>query len=72
MMGFGGHGLSRLLGAEGGGGIQIIEPDRAPSWARRRAAAAMCVAMLKGDVETVVAALTMLGVPTPPRDIRQA
>ena len=65
-------GLDRLLGRAKGLGIRLIELDGAASSARKRLAAAMSIAMMKGDVEAVVAALTSLGAPTPREDMHQS
>jgi hypothetical protein len=56
-------GLARLTGRPESGDIKgiVIESHRAAPTARRRVAAAMSVAMMKGDVHAVVAALTKLG-----------
>ena len=53
-------GLARLIGRAEGTGDQIIVSNMQVA-ARRRAAAAMSTAMMKGDVEGVLAAL-LLGV----------
>ncbi|HME83232.1 MAG TPA: hypothetical protein VKG91_01455 [Roseiarcus sp.] len=54
-------GLARLIGRPESAGDQIIVSNMQVA-ARRRAAAAMSTAMMKGDVEGVVAALRLLGV----------
>lgn len=59
-------GLACLIGAKSGD--IVIEWDRAAPPGRRRLAAAMSVAIMKGDVEAVAAALSLLGV----RPSRQA
>jgi hypothetical protein len=63
-------GLVRLMGGPESGAFKVIvtELHRAAPTARWRIAAAMSVAMMKGDVEAVVAALRLLGV----RPSRQA
>jgi ribosomal 50S subunit-associated protein YjgA (DUF615 family) len=65
MLGFdhGYAGLGRLTGRQESGEIRVnvTESHRAAPTARRRAAAAMSVAMMNGDVEAVVAALSKLG-----------
>ena len=55
-------GLARLIGRPDNTGDQIIVRN-AQVAARRRVAAAMSAAMMKGDVEGVLAALRRLGVP---------
>jgi hypothetical protein len=57
-------GLGRLVGSTRGETIRMIEPHRGALGARNRVAAALSAAMMKGDVEAVVAALTLLGVRT--------
>jgi hypothetical protein len=52
-------GLARLIGRPESAGDQIIVVQVA---ARQQAAAAMSTAMMKGDVEGVLAALRVLGV----------
>ena len=54
-------GLARLIGRPERTGDQIIVSNVQVT-ARRRAAAAMSTAMMKGDVEGVLAALRLLGV----------
>jgi hypothetical protein len=54
-------GLARLIGRPEGAGDQIIVSNMQVA-VRRRAAAAMSTAMMKGDVEGVLAALRLLGV----------
>jgi len=55
-------GLARFSGGPENGECSIvIESQRAAPNARRRVAAAMSVAMMKGDVEAVAAALCLLG-----------
>jgi len=54
-------GLARLSGRPESPGDQIIVSNMQVA-ARRRAAAAMCAAMMKGDVEGLLAALRRLGV----------
>ena len=54
-------GLARLIGRPESTGDQIIVSNTQVA-ARRRAAAVMCAAMMKGDVEGVLAALRRLGV----------
>ncbi len=55
-------GLARLIGRRESAGDLIIVSNMQVA-ARRRAAAAMSTAMMKGDVEGVLAALRRLGVP---------
>jgi hypothetical protein len=64
MMGWdeGYRGLGRLVGSTKGETIQMIEPNRGALAKRNGVAAALSAAMMKGDVEAVVAALTLLGV----------
>ena len=57
----GNPGLARLIGRPESAGDQIIVSSIQVS-ARRRASEAMSTAMMKGDVEGVLAALSMLGV----------
>ncbi len=54
--------LARLIGRPEDTGGQIIVSNMHVAAERRRAAAAMAVAMMKGDVEGVLAALRRLGV----------
>ena len=54
-------GLARLIGRPESTGDQIIVSNMQVA-ARPRAAAAMCAAMKRGDVEGVLAALRRLGV----------
>ena len=54
-------GLGRLIGRPESTGDQIIVSNMQVA-ARRSAAAAMSTAMMKGDVEGVLAALRLLGV----------
>lgn len=54
--------LERLIGRPESAGSQIIISNVHFAALRRRAAAAMAVAMTKGDVEGVLAALRRLGV----------
>ena len=54
--------LARLIGRPESTGGQIIVSTINVAAAQRRAAAAMSVAMTKGDVEGVLAALRLLGV----------
>ena len=54
-------GLARLIGRPESTGDQIIVSSTQVA-ARRQAAAAMATAMMKGDVEGVLAALRLLGV----------
>ena len=54
-------GLARLIGRPEGAGDQIIVSNMQVA-VRRRAAEAMSTAMMKGDVEEVLAALRLLGV----------
>ena len=54
-------GLARLIGRPESTGDQIIVRNMQVA-ARRRAAEAMSTAMMKGDVEGVLAALHLLGV----------
>ncbi len=56
-------GLARFTGRPENGEFKgiVIELQRAASNARRRVAAAMSAAMMKGDVEAVAAALCLLG-----------
>ena len=56
-------GLARLIGRPESAGNQIIVRNMQVA-ARRRATAAMSTAMIKGDVEGVLAALRLLGVQT--------
>ncbi len=56
------RGLGRLVGPTKGETIRMIEPNRGAWGARKRVAAALSAAMMEGDVEAVVAALTLLGV----------
>jgi hypothetical protein len=61
-------GLVRLMGGPECGAfkVRVTESHRAAPTARWRIAAAMSVAMMKGDVEAVAAALSLLGVrPSP-------
>ena len=48
----------------------IIESRRSASTGRRQVAAAMFAAMMSGNVEAVVAALSQLGVLRPPQSMR--
>jgi len=63
-------GLARFSGGPENGECKgiVIESHRPAPNARRRVAAAMSVAMMKGDVEAVAAALCLLGA----RPFRQA
>jgi hypothetical protein len=54
-------GLARLIGRPESTGDQIIVSNMQVT-ARRRAAAEMAAAMMRGDVEGVLAALRLLGV----------
>jgi hypothetical protein len=56
-------GLARFWGRPENGEFKgiVIESQRAAPNARRRVAAAMSAAMMKGDVEAVAAALCLLG-----------
>ncbi len=54
--------LARLIGGPESTGGQIIVGNMHVAAQRRRAAAAMSVAMTKGDVEGVLAALRGMGV----------
>lgn len=55
--------LAQLVDRPGRTGDQIVVSDMQVA-ERRRAAAAMCAAMMKGDVEGVLAELRGLGVRT--------
>jgi crotonobetainyl-CoA:carnitine CoA-transferase CaiB-like acyl-CoA transferase len=55
-------GLARLIGRPESTGDQIVVSNMQVA-TRRQAAAAMSTAMMKGDVEGVLAALRLLGVP---------
>ena len=61
-------GLARLIGRPESSGDQIIVGNMQVA-VRRRAAAAMSTAMMKGDVEGVLAALRRLGVRAVDRDV---
>jgi hypothetical protein len=55
-------GLARLIGRPESTGDQIIVSNVQVAVTRQQAAAAMSTAMMKGDVEGVLAALRLLGV----------
>jgi hypothetical protein len=55
-------GSARLIGRPASTGDQIIVSNVQVAATRRRAAEAMSTAMMKGDVEGVLAALRLLGV----------